>query len=147
MKKSQRIKTLVELKQNQEKSALQSLGDSQTRRQEMLQQLQHLQQYREDYLQKYQKQGEAGTSARRMLDFRAFISKIDSAISEQQQALDAAEQELLRRRKAWEQANRKTKSLTKVHEAALCEEQQYENKQEQSAMDERASRITRPELG
>ena len=146
MKKSLRIKTIVELKQNQEKTALEALGKNQSKRQEMMVQLQNLQQYRQDYLQKYQAKGEAGISAKRMLDFRAFINKLDKAIVDQQQAIEIAENELLRSRKLWESANQKTTSLKKVHNAALKEEEKYEAKQEQNEQDERASRTGRLDI-
>ena len=145
MKKSQRIKTIVELKENQEKKALEELGKSQTKRQEMLAQLENLQQYRREYLDKYKALGDAGLSAKRIMDYRAFISKIDKAIVDQQRTLESAENELARSRKMWESANQKTASLKKVHDVALEDEAKYEAKQEQNDQDERASRIGRPD--
>jgi flagellar FliJ protein len=140
MKKSQRINTIVELKKNQEKKALEELGKSQTKRQEMLTQLENLQQYRQEYLDKYKTLGNAGMSAKRIIDYRAFISKIDQAIEDQKRVFASVESELLRTRKMWENAHHKTKSLEKVQAVAEKEEAKIEAKHEQNDQDERASR-------
>jgi len=140
MKRSQRIKTIVDIKQTQEQKALEELGGAQRRRQDMQNKLQDLQQYREEYQQQYMALGNNGVSINRLLDFRAFVSKLDKAIAEQQVRLQQIDHELQRKRQSWEQAHYKTRSLQKVHDRVLRSESMELARQEQKDQDENASR-------
>ncbi len=140
MKKSQRIKVIVDLNASNEKEALKALGQTQTKKQELQTQLENLQQYRQEYQDQYQSVGKAGVSVNQLLEFRSFISKLDQAIQDQHQALVDVENETMLARKAWERQHHKTKNLQKVCDSALAEEVKAENKGEQNDLDDRASR-------
>jgi flagellar FliJ protein len=77
---------------------------------------------------------------RQMLEYRAFLSKINAAIEEQQKTLSRNESEITRLRQLWEQAHRKTMGVKKVLEKSLTEEGRRAEKALQSEMDEWASR-------
>ncbi len=143
MKKSQRIQVIVDLKADQEQKALQALGEEQRRHQEMFDQIEHLTHYRQEYLEKFSTLGDAGMNIHQLQEFRAFVQKLDAAIAGQKQSLQAVEDELLKKRKIWLQANQKTQSLQKVQDTALRAEQAQVEKQEQKEQDERASRSGR----
>lgn len=143
MKKSRRIKTIVELKQKQEKKALEEFGGCQQKTQEVAKQLQDLIAYRQDYQNKYMQLGGGGVGVRQLLDFRAFMSKLDQAIADQQQSLQVMEKELQTKRKIWENAYQRTKSLQKVQNTAQAVELQEEDKREQNEQDDRASRTVK----
>lgn len=143
MKKSERIQVLVDLQSEQEKRALETLGHCQRQCLELDKQLQNLQNYRREYVEKYDVSENRTVSISRLLEFRAFIEKLDKAIGLQRQALDDKQRELQRCRKQWEQKHQKTQSLQKISDQAASDEIKRINKQEQVAQDEYASRFGR----
>lgn len=140
MKKSDRLKVIVDLNAENEKKALKELGGIQRKKNETQDQLDSLQQYKEDYIEKYQLMSKSGVNITQLLEFRAFISKLGTAIEEQEQAINKINEEVAFARKNWERQHHKTKGLTKVCNAAITEELKMVEKQEQNELDDRASR-------
>jgi flagellar protein FliJ len=143
MKKSQRIKTIVEIKAAQEKNALEALGASQRKLQEMQAQIESLKKYRQEYQDRFNQLGCAGIGAGQLLEFRSFMDKLDKAIAGQESSLSECETDLMTKRKIWEGMHHRTQSLQKVCDSALATEIKQEDKLEQLAQDERASRSGR----
>lgn len=143
MKKSQRIKTIVEIKANQEKNALEVLGGAQRQLQSMQAQVEGLRNYRKEYQDRFDQLGAKGVNVAHLLEFRSFIDKLDKAIMGQEQILSSIEAEVIAKRKIWEELHHKTQSLQKVCDSALVVEMKQEAKREQQEQDERASRIGR----
>lgn len=143
MKKSQRIKTIVEIKATQEKNALEVLGAAQRKLQGMQAQVEGLRNYRKEYQDRFDQLGSRGVNVAQLLEFRSFIDKLDKAIMGQEQMLNSIEVEVTAKRKIWEELHHKTQSLQKVCDSALVVEVKQEAKREQQEQDERASRIGR----
>ena len=143
MKKSQRIKTIVEIKAAQEKSALEALGASQRKLLATQAQVDSLRQYRQEYRNRFKQLGCVGIGVAQLLEFRSFMDKLDKAIAGQEHALSECETDLLTKRKIWEGMHYRTQSLQKVCNSALAAELKQEGKLEQLAQDERASRSGR----
>lgn len=143
MKKSQRIKAIVDIKATQEKNALEVLGAVQRKLQTMQAQVDGLRNYRKEYQDRFDQLGAKGVNVAQLLEFRSFIDKLDKAIIGQEQVLASIEAELLAKRKIWEELHHKTQSLQKVCDSALQVEMKQEAKREQREQDERASRIGR----
>jgi flagellar FliJ protein len=143
VKKSQRIKTIVEIKANQEKNALEVLGGAQRQLQSMQAQVEGLRNYRKEYQDRFDQLGAKGVNVAHLLEFRSFIDKLDKAIMGQEQILSSIEAEVIAKRKIWEELHHKTQSLQKVCDSALVVEMKQEAKREQQEQDERASRIGR----
>jgi flagellar FliJ protein len=143
MKKSQRIKTIVEIKATQEKNALETLGAVQRKLQGMQAQVEGLRNYRKEYQDRFDQLGSKGVNVAQLLEFRSFIDKLDKAIMGQEQTLNLIEAEVTAKRKIWEELHHKTQSLQKVCDSALVVEMKQEAKREQQEQDERASRIGR----
>jgi flagellar FliJ protein len=142
-KKSQRIKTIVDLKAAQEQDSLEALGASQRKLMAMQAQVDNLKKYRQDYQDKFNRLGNIGANVGQLLEFRSFMDKLDKAIAGQEQSLDQSKAELTAKRKTWESMHHRTKSLKKIYQAALKTELKQENKSEQLEQDERASRLGR----
>jgi flagellar protein FliJ len=142
-KKSQRIKTIVDLKAAQEQDSLEALGASQRKLMTMQAQVDNLKKYRQDYQDKFNRLGTAGANVGQLLEFRSFMDKLDKAIAGQEQSLDQSKAELATKRKIWESMHHRTKSLKKIYQTALKTELQQESKSEQLEQDERASRLGR----
>ena len=143
MKKSQRLKVIVDLNADNEKKALQELGIVQTKKGELEKQLENLEQYRQEYKDQYQSISEAGVNIAKLLEFRSFISKLDKVIEDQEQAISVLEDKLIFVRQSWERQHQKTRSLQKVCDSAKAEEVKLEDKREQNEQDERATRSGR----
>jgi flagellar FliJ protein len=143
MKKSQRLKVIVDLNAENEKKALHELGMAQTKKGELEKQLENLEQYRQEYKDQYQGISEAGVNIAKLLEFRSFISKLDKVIEDQEKAISTMDGKLINIRKSWERQHQKTKSLQKVCDAATAEEVKKENKREQNEQDDRATRSGR----
>lgn len=143
MKRSQRLQTIIDLHERQEKDALQIMGRCQQQLQEQQNQLANFETYRAEYLQKLAERQQQGMNVSQLLEFRAFADKLDKAIEGQRQAVFAQEREFQRARIKWEECHQRTKSLQKLSELALAEEMKLEHKREQSEQDARASRSSR----
>ena len=139
-KKSQRIKAIVDIKAMQEKKALEVLGAAQRKLVTMQAQVDGLVDYRQEYRNRSNQLGAAGTGVSKLLEFRAFMDKLDKAIAEQELILMEYESEVLTKRKFWKELHYRTQSLQKVCDSALSVELKQEHKQEQLAQDEHASR-------
>ncbi|CAA9891805.1 Flagellar FliJ protein [Candidatus Methylobacter favarea] len=147
MKKSRRIKTIVELKAAQEKNALEAWGAAQKKLLAMQIQVQGLRKYRQDYQDKFDQRAARGVNVEQLLEFRSFIDKLNKAISGQEQALRLGETEVLAKRKLWEALRQHTRSLQKVCDSALAVEAREEARSEQRELDERAARTGRNSSG
>jgi len=143
VKKSQRIKTLVDINAAQEKNALEAMGEVQKKLLASQAQLEHLRNYRREYQDKFDRLGSEGVNIAQLLEFRSFIDKLDKAILGQEQSLRGIENELNDKKKAWEGLHHRTNSLQKVCDAARLAELKQQDKLEQSAQDERAARSGR----
>ncbi len=143
MKKSQRIKTIVDIKATQEKNALEVLGAVQRKLLSMQAQVEGLRNYRKEYQDRFDQLGIKGVNVAQLLEFRSFIDKLDKAIIGQEQVLSSIEADLMAKRKIWEELHHKTQSLQKVCDSALAIEMKQEAKREQLEQDERASRTGR----
>lgn len=143
MKKSQRLRVVVDLQARHERDALEALGISQQKLQEQQNQLDSLQSYRLDYLAKFAVRQQSGINVSQLMEFRAFADKLDKAIESQRQTVAIHERDVQRARKVWEEAHQRTKSLQKVSDLALAEEMKIEQKREQAEQDDRAARTGR----
>jgi len=142
-KKSQRLKVIIELQALQEQEALQALGRSRQKYQELLKQLEGLQTYRLEYQANLANKQAQGIGISQLLEFRAFADKLDKAIEGQQLAIKAQEQDVQRAQSVWEESRQRTKSLQKVSDLALVAEFKIENHREQLEQDARASRTNK----
>jgi len=140
MKRSQRLQLIVDLKVEQEKKHLETLGQQQNIRQQKVTQLNNLKEYRKDYLQKNEHLIKGGVSIMLLMEFRAFMEKMDTAISGEEASLKALDSELERLRNTWEKAHMYSEGIQKVQGKARNEEQTQADKIEQMEMDDRAAR-------
>ncbi len=143
MKKSQRIQALVELKARHEKNALTTLAEFQQKKRQAQQQLEHLQQYRQEYIDKFNARSGAGINVQTLLEFRSFIDKLDSAIAGQVLQVQQCATDEARRRDLWEKSHQQTESMQKVYCGIVAAEVKLENKREQAESDDRSCRMSR----
>lgn len=140
MKKSQRLQIIIDLKAREEKKFLETLGLRQSQKQQKEVQLNNLISYRQDYLDKNADQLEKGLSVLRLIEFKAFLEKMDKAIEGEKQALEKIGRQVNDLKIQWEQAHLNTKNITKIQSKAKTAEQKVIEKKEQLETDERAAR-------
>jgi flagellar FliJ protein len=141
MKRSQRIKAIVELKAVQEKNALEALGASRKKMQEIEAQLESLKSYRRDYQERFNRLGSEGASVAQLMEFRSFMDKLDKAIRGQELSLHGSQAEFRAKKKHWENQHNQTTSLQKVCDTAVVAEKKLDDKIEQGEQDEWALRF------
>ncbi|MDF1583764.1 MAG: flagellar export protein FliJ [Methyloprofundus sp.] len=143
MKRSQRLQVIVDLKINQEKKYLDALGKQRNLKLQKETQLNSLKNYRQDYRDKNDKLIKNGISVTQLMEFRAFMEKMDKAIEGEERTLKMLDSELERLRKNWEEAHMYTEGIQKIQGNARVSEQKQEEKKEQLEMDDRAARKKR----
>lgn len=143
MKKSQRLQVIIDLKAREEKKYLEALGLKQTEKQQKESQVNNLTNYRQDYLDKNAAQLEKGLSVFRLIEFKAFLEKMDKAITGEKQALEQMASQINELKRLWEKAHLNTKNIEKIQFKARVFEQKESEKKEQLEMDERAARKKR----
>jgi len=140
VKRSKRLQSILDLVITREEEVSHHLNQARQRQEKARSGLTSLQDFRAGYTRQFNQAGEQGMGIRQMLEYRAFLSKINAAIEEQQKTLSRNESEITRLRQLWEQAHRKTMGVRKVLEKSLTEEGRRAEKALQSEMDEWASR-------
>ncbi|KAF1047567.1 MAG: Flagellar FliJ protein [Herbaspirillum frisingense] len=136
------LDTLIELATKETDEATKRLGRAIRVSEEAQQKLVILQQYRDDYAARFQETLTTGLTALSYRNFQLFIEKIDNAITGQQDVVRSTQQRVTEARMAWQACERKRMSYDTLAARAKEKELQKENKRDQKAMDEHASRIT-----
>ncbi|MBE0437412.1 MAG: flagellar export protein FliJ [Methylomicrobium sp.] len=139
MKKSERLKTIVELNVTQEKKALETFGQVQKKQVQLQMQIDHLINYRQEYQEKFDAFCKTGARVGQLLEFKSFLDKLDLAINGQEQALQSLETELSRVRGNWIGLHNRTKSLSKLFDAAQADELKQLDRREQIEQDDRVA--------
>lgn len=140
MSTKRRLEVIIDLYRRQEKQALEVLGNSQRQYQDMVQKLSSLEQYRNEYEQRGMGQEKQQFSSHDLLEFRAFLNKLDQAINDQKQLIQQQNEKVALDRQQWQLKHQKTESLLKLDEKAQIEALKQIEKNEQREQDSRSSR-------
>ncbi len=101
----------------------------------------------ENYLQGYQQQwmseGQRGVSGQWLMNYQRFLSQLDVAIAQQQQAVNWHRNNLDKVREVWQQRYARLEGLRKLVQRYLDEARLAEDKREQKLLDELSQRIPR----
>ena len=147
MTKSQRMKPVQRVADAREQAAAKDLAAAQRYQHEQEARLAELRQYQREYLQQSQALGQAGISAARFMELQRFLANLDKAVEQQRQVVDGAVRVVEQKRRAWQEAYRKCKSLDKAVQR-FSEQELYEQSQrEQKEIDEVAQHHGRKDLG
>lgn len=111
MKKSQRFSTLADLALNKEQAAAVALGTSNRVHAENLKKLESLKQYRQEYLNRLNKQGQQGMDVSAMQTYKGFIDGIEQAINQQQLQIIESQQQCEQSKKIWQHVHMKTEIM------------------------------------
>ena len=136
------LDTLIDLTTKDVEKAAQNLGAAIKSGEEAQQKLALLLQYRDDYAIRAQSGCIAGINAMDYRNFQAFLSKLDSAISGQQEIARMAQNHITERKVTWQECERKRMSYGTLADRAKKEKTRTELRRDQKMMDEHAARRT-----
>lgn len=140
MKKSHRLAPILDLAERKEREAAQRFAHQLKKVQAASQGADNLRGFLDNYHARYQRTGEGGFTIKQLMEYRAFLAKINGAIEEQAASLLMAEAELEACRRAWDQARQHREGVSRLVQQASREEQQLALKQEQTETDEHSAR-------
>jgi len=140
MKRSKRLKPVLELAESREKQMALILGESRRKLESAQRNLSSLIAFRDNYSAQFQRSGSEGLGMRQLIEYRTFLAKINTAIADQEKAVNAVQAELQSRQAEWDAVRQRTLGIKKVLEHTLTEESRLEEKKQQAEQDERASR-------
>lgn len=134
------LATLIDLAQRETDDCAKRLGAALKAIDDCQQKLQMLVGYRDDYAQRFEANMANGITPMAYRNFQAFMLKLDSAITGQQQVVQHAQARSDQEKARWQDAERKRMSYTTLNNRAQEQALKLENKRDQKAMDEHAAR-------
>jgi flagellar FliJ protein len=102
--------------------------------------LDELHRYHREYLDRFHASASSGMSATQLQEYRAFLSKLERAIQEQESVVAESRSECSVNQENWQQKHVRTQALGKVMERYQKEEQKQQDVREQKEADERNQR-------
>ncbi len=146
MKKSKRMKPLAEVAESRERTAARVLGERRKALAEAEAKLAELLGYRDEYAKKLEFSGGVTTDARRMYDFRVFLSRLNEAIVHQQLRVEQSRKEYETKRHQWYATRTKIRAVDKIIERYRGDEARVLERRDQAEADDR-SRPIRADIG
>jgi flagellar FliJ protein len=140
MAKQSALETLIELAQRDTDDAAKRLGAALKAVEEGEQKLTMLLGFRDDYAIKLEAAQVSGITPMAYRNFVAFMDKLDIAINGQREVIKHAQHKSSIEKTAWQACERKRLSYRTLNERAAADALRVENKRDQKAMDEHASR-------
>lgn len=141
MKRSHRLKPIVEIAKKESAEALNLVSQANTTLRQAEIQLDDLHHYKQEYLARFRQDSVNAMSAQKVLDFRAFLVQLDQAIASQQQLVKRHAEHLTQQQQAWQQIRKKEQSMNTLVDRYRQEEVRDELKQEQRDSDERTTSL------
>lgn len=146
MKRSDRIKSLMQLAEKQEQQAVRDLGQARQLMETHQAKLNELREYRDEYLRQFHHSGEQGISGLQLQQFRAFMQQLDQAIDNQCQVVEQLAEQCRQQTDHWQQRYQQTRILDKTRDKFARQERYQADRQEQRENDDRAAtKVKSPE--
>lgn len=139
MKKSDRIKSLMQLAEKQEQQAVRDMGQARQLLETHQTKLVELREYREEYLLRFRQDGEQGISGLQIQHFQAFMQQLDMAIANQQQVVEQLLTQCQQQTHQWQERHQQTRILDKTRDRFVRHERREADKHEQRENDDRAA--------
>jgi len=135
-KRSERLKPVRKLADKGREDASRELGRSQQVLSEQEARLKQLRDYREEYRQMFEGGGERAIDPRRLRDERAFLTRLDEVIRQQQKVVEDNMADYERQREHWMAARTRVNALDRVSDRYRHQEQRDGERREQKEMDD-----------
>ena len=140
MSSSDRFKPIQKIASHKERKAAAALAESLKQREAERQRLGELKQYLAEYLERYASAAGDGLSSSRILEYQGFISKLQTAIAEQEQIVSRSQQVCDSSKAQWRGRYTKSKAMSNAVDRIQTEERRQRDRKEQSETDDRSPR-------
>ncbi|HEC59622.1 hypothetical protein LCGC14_0713220 [marine sediment metagenome] len=137
MKRSKRLSPVVLIAAKDTEAALIKVGSANAAWLADKEQLDDLNRYRAEYLDRFRRGDTLVMSAQKVLELRSFLVHLDQAIEAQTQQVKTRSATLARHRLVWQQARSKEQAMQSLIDRYQDEEFKQEARQEQLDNDER----------
>ena len=134
------LQPLLDLMQTRADEATRKLGQLIAAEQSQRSRLQMLEQYRDEYAQRMLEATADGITRLILLNYQAFLARIDEAIAQQRTAVENSERSTKAGKDQWQDQNKQLKAIDTLSQRHDARERYRENKQEQKLQDEFSTR-------
>lgn len=134
------LQPLLEIMQERADEATRRLGQLIAQEQSAKSRLQLIEQYREEYAERFRAAAAAGLSPQAWQNYTDFLARIDQAIAQQKLAVLDSERGTAQGKARWHEQNKKLKAIDTLADRHETRERYRENKQEQKQLDEYVNR-------
>lgn len=134
------LQPLLDLMQTRTDESTRRLGQLIAAEQSARSRLQLLEQYREEYAQRYREATSNGLTPSAMRNFQEFMGRIDEAIAQQAKVVADSERGTADGQAAWREQNKKLKAIDALSQRHDARERYRENKIDQKEQDEFVTR-------
>lgn len=134
------LQPLLDLMQTRADEATRKLGQLIAAEQSQRSRLQMLEQYRDEYAQRMLEATADGITRLILLNYQAFLARIDEAIAQQRTAVENSERSTKAGKNQWQDQNKQLKAIDTLSQRHDARERYRENKQEQKLQDEFSTR-------
>ncbi|MDD1508457.1 flagellar export protein FliJ [Pseudomonas sp. CNPSo 3701] len=138
-----RLAPVVDMAEKAEREAALQLGRAQGLLGQAQSKLVELDRYLQGYQQQWMGEGQRGVSGQWLMNYQRFLSQLDVAIAQQQQAVNWHRNNVDKVRDVWQQRYARLEGLRKLVQRYLDEARLAEDKREQKLLDELSQRIPR----
>lgn len=143
MARAQKLMPVINLARRETDQAQQQLTDANMLFNQEQRQLQDLQKYRQDYLQRFRTADQQTMSSKKALELRAFLMQLDQAIQLQETQVQKFQVQVQHKQQLWQQARNKQHAMETLMERYQREEQHQQQRKEQLASDEFSAQLWR----
>lgn len=134
------LQPLLELMQTRADEAARRLGQLIAAEQNQKSRLKLLEQYREEYHQRFRESSQAGMTPLAWRNFQDFLGRIDEAITQQRQIVANSERDTAQGQDHWREQSKRLKAIDTLSDRHAASERYREGKREQKLQDEFAAR-------
>ena len=137
---SDRFKPIQKIALHKERNAAAALGESLKTREAAVQRLDELRQYLAEYQERFARAARNGLSSSQILEYQVFISKLETAIEQQEGNVARTQKNCDSSKAHWRGRYTKSKAMDNAVGRMVDEERRSDDKKEQSDNDERGQR-------
>lgn len=137
---SDRFKPIHKIASQKERKAATALGESIKQRDSAEQRLAELQQYHDEYLQRFANAARNGLPSNQIVEYQVFISKLETAIEQQKEIVARSQHDFDSSKQDWRGRYTKTKAMENAIDRMRSAERKDQDKKEQAAADDRSQR-------
>lgn len=141
MKRSKKLKPVVDIKVKATEDALLEVGKANAIWQKDKDQLDDLNRYKGEYLALFRQRDALVMSAQKVLELRGFLIQLDQAIHAQEQQVKISQGGVLAQQKIWLKVRSKERAIQSLVSRYQADENYQQEKEEQRASDEHTTSL------